>query len=326
MEQIIEVKQLTKAFTYYKKDTGIIHSFKNLIHRNTLTKMAVDNVSFSIRQGEMVGFLGPNGAGKSTTLKMLSGILHPTSGSATVMGYTPWKRHKDFKQQFSIVMGQKSQLWPDLPAADSIYLNKCIYQVEQESYQRTLDELTEMLGVRDLLHIQVRRLSLGERMKMELIASLIHRPKLLFLDEPTIGLDLLAQKAIRQFLRHYNEQTNATIILTSHYMKDIEDLCPRVILIQGGRITYDGELQQVNAEYGDKRIMKLQFHEHVEGTRLLPFGNVLHHDGTTAVIELDSANIADASRQLLELLPVSDVLIAEIGAEEGIEALFQRQS
>jgi ABC-2 type transport system ATP-binding protein len=218
----------------------------------------VRQISFQIEEGEMVGFLGPNGAGKTTTLKMLSGILHPTGGTASVLGFTPWERKKAFKMQFAIVMGQKNQLWWDLPANESLYLNKCIYEVDDRTYQATLNELTELLDVKDLLSVQVRRLSLGERMKMELIAALIHKPKLIFLDEPTIGLDILSQKKMREFFKYYNREKKATIILTSHYIADIEDLCKRSIIINQGRIVYDGDLQGVNEVFAQSKVIKLQ--------------------------------------------------------------------
>ena len=189
----IVVKHLSKSFDYYKKELGLKNSVRNLFHREKLVKAAVRNISFEVAEGEIVGFLGPNGAGKTTTLKMLSGIVYPTQGQASVLGFTPWERKKAFKMQFAIVMGQKNQLWWDLPANESLYLNKCIYEIEDREYQATLDELTELLDVKDLLSVQVRRLSLGERMKMELVAALLHKPRLIFLDEPTIGLDILSQ-------------------------------------------------------------------------------------------------------------------------------------
>ena len=187
---------------------------------------------------------------------MLSGILHPTGGGASVMGFTPWERRKAFKMQFAIVMGQKAQLWWDLPANESLYLNKCIYEIDDKVYQHSLAELTELLDVKDLLNVQVRRLSLGERMKMELIAALIHKPKLIYLDEPTIGLDIISQKKIREFLKYYNQEKNATVILTSHYMEDVEDLCKRAIIINQGRIVYDGDLKGVNDVFAQSKVIK----------------------------------------------------------------------
>jgi ABC-2 type transport system ATP-binding protein len=216
-----------------------------MLRREKLIKEAVKSISFNVEPGEIVGFIGPNGAGKTTTLKMLSGILFPTSGTATVGGFVPWERKKAFKMNFSIVMGQKTQLNWDLPALESFNLNKCIYEVEDAEYKKTIGELIDLLEVEPLLRKQVRRLSLGERMKMELIAALVHRPKIIFLDEPTIGLDFMSQKTVREFIKQYNEKTGATILLTSHYMGDIESLCKRAIIINDGNIIYDGNLSDI---------------------------------------------------------------------------------
>ena len=233
---VIRVEHLKKEFEYYKKGTGLQGSLHNLFHREMLKKEAVKDISFSVERGEMIGLLGPNGAGKTTTLKMLSGILFPTAGEVEIDGYIPWERKNAFKRRFSIVMGQKNQLWWDLPASDSFYLNKCIFDVPDGEYRRTVEELSELLDVKDLMNVQVRRLSLGERMKMEILAALIHRPDILFLDEPTIGLDILSQQKIRDFLKTYNEQTKTTVILTSHYMRDIEELCRRAVIINQGQL------------------------------------------------------------------------------------------
>jgi ABC-2 type transport system ATP-binding protein len=273
----------------------------------------------------MVGFLGPNGAGKTTTLKMLSGILYPTSGKASVLGFTPWERRKAFKMQFAIVMGQKAQLWWDLPANESLYLNKCIYEVEDRAYQSTLAELTELLDVKHLLNVQVRRLSLGERMKMELIAALIHRPRLVFLDEPTIGLDIISQKRIREFLKFYNQQRRATIILTSHYMQDVEDLCRRTIIINQGRIVYDGDLLRVNDLFAQSKIIKLQLSTPVSLGELSAFGQVRAHDPASATLQVLRSEVKERSKAILDQLPVFDFTIEDVPVEEGIALLYQQQ-
>ena len=218
----ISVKNLNKVFTYYEKKEGFQHSLKNLLVRKQKTKEAVKNISFDIDSGDIIGFLGPNGAGKTTTLKMLSGILYPTSGEVHVLGYCPWKRQKEFKMKYSMVLGQKSQLWPDLPASETFRLNQYIYEVDERKCKMLLDELTEYLDVKHLLNVQVRRLSLGERMKLELIASLIHSPQLIFLDEPSIGLDLVSQKKIRSFIRYWNEQYKTTVNL--ELSSEIDDM------------------------------------------------------------------------------------------------------
>ena len=322
---IITVQGLTKSFEYYKKELGLQNSFKNLFFRQKLYKEAVCDISFEVAEGEMVGFLGPNGAGKTTTLKMLSGILHPTAGQASVLGYTPWERKKAFKMQFAIVMGQKHQLWWDLPANESLYLNKCIYEIEDKAYRDTLAELTEMLDVKDLLSVQVRRLSLGERMKMELIAALLHRPKLIFLDEPTIGLDILSQMKIREFFRYYNQEKKATVILTSHYMQDVENLCRRSIIINQGRIVYDGDLHRVNELFAQSKVIKLKLSQPVERDDLAIFGEVKEHSEFTVTLQVPRLDLKERSKAMLDCLPVVDFNIEDIPVEEGIALLYQRR-
>jgi ABC-2 type transport system ATP-binding protein len=322
---LIQVDHLSKSFDYYKKALGLKNSFKNLFSRETLTKIAVNDISFDIEAGEMVGFLGPNGAGKTTTLKMLSGILHPTDGRASVLGYVPWERKKAFKMQFAIVMGQKNQLWWDLPANESLYLNKCIYEIDDKMYETTLAELTEMLDVKDLLDVQVRRLSLGERMKMELAAALIHKPKLIFLDEPTIGLDILSQKNIREFFKYYNEQEKATVVLTSHYMEDVENLCKRTIIINRGRLVYDGDLRRVNDLFAQSKIIRLQLSNSVDRETLAAFGEVKDHTEFAATLEVPRTDVKECSKAILDQLPVMDFNIEDIPIEEGIALLYQRQ-
>lgn len=320
----IIVKDLSKTFEYYKKEVGLRHSLTNLYARKKLYKEAVNKVSFEIEEGEIVGFLGPNGAGKTTTLKMLSGILYPSAGEASVLGYNPWKRQKAFKRQFSIVMGQKNQLWWDLPANESFNLNKAIYEVDDHQYKRTLGELTELLEVRDLLDVQVRRLSLGERMKMELIAALLHNPKVLFLDEPTIGLDIISQRKIREFLKQYNQTKRTTIILTSHYMEDIQFLCKRTIVINNGSVVYDGDLARVNDTLGDRKVIKLQLEEPVEVNRFRSYGKILSYDGIYVHIEVDRSQFKSCAQSLLANFPVVDLTIEDIPIEEGIARLFER--
>lgn len=322
----IRVRELHKSFVYYRKEAGLRNSLKNLFARKSLVKEAVKSVSFDIGLGECVGFLGPNGAGKTTTLKMLSGILYPTGGEANVLGYVPWERKNEFKRLFSIVMGQKNQLWWDLPAIESIYLNKCIYDVADDIYRRSLDELSEMLDVQELLNVQVRRLSLGERMKMELIAALIHRPRLLYLDEPTIGLDFPSQKKVREFLKYYNEQFGATILLTSHYMKDVEDLCKRTIIINEGSLLYDGDLHKINDLFGERKIIRLRFSEPVAKLQLAKFGEVVMEDEYNAVLELPKYLLKEVSRAVLDSFPTVDWTIEDVPIEESISMLYHKES
>jgi ABC-2 type transport system ATP-binding protein len=242
-----------------------------------------------------------------------------------VLGYVPWERKKAFKMQFAIVMGQKNQLWWDLPANESLYLNKCIYEIDDRAYQATLAELTELLDVKDLLSVQVRRLSLGERMKMELIAALLHKPKLIFLDEPTIGLDILSQKKIRDFFKYYNQEQKATVILTSHYMADVEDLCKRAIIINQGRIVFDGDLYRVNELFEQSKVIKLQLSKPVTRETLAVFGVIKEHSDVAATLEVSRLDLKERSKAILDQLPVVDFNIEDIPVEEGIALLYQRQ-
>ncbi len=322
--EIIKVNHLSKSFSYYKKDVGLKNSIKNLFHRERLVKEAVQDISFSIDEGEVVGFLGPNGAGKTTTLKMLAGILYPTGGTTSVMGFTPWERKKDFKLNFSIVMGQKSQLWWDLPANESLLLNKNIYEISDQQYNQTLGELSELLDVKDHLKIQVRRLSLGERMKMELIAALIHKPKVIFLDEPTIGLDIISQKKIREFLKYYNQKAKTTILLTSHYMNDIEDMCSRSIIINQGRLVYDGELSKVNELFNQKKIIKLQLQSEVRESYLRTLGELKELTGSAATLEVDKAELKGRLKTILDSDLILDYTVEDVPLEEGISLIYQK--
>ncbi|MBB3108127.1 ABC-2 type transport system ATP-binding protein [Paenibacillus phyllosphaerae] len=321
---IISVDQLSKQFAYYNKEVGLKSSIRNLFKRETLYKDAVKQVSFVVEEGEMVGFLGPNGAGKTTTLKMLSGILYPTAGKVSVMGYTPWERKKEFKRQFAIVMGQKNQLWWDLPANESFHLNKTIYEVEDGVFRKTVEELSELLDVTKLMNVQVRRLSLGERMKLELIAALLHKPKVIFLDEPTIGLDIISQKKIRDFFKYYNQQHKLTVILTSHYMNDIQDLCKRTIIINDGKVAYDGDLARVNDLLNQKKIVKIKLSDVVEEGVLLRYGDMKQYELTEAVLEIDRDEVKAILKQMLDDLPIIDFTIEDLPIEDGIAILYRK--
>jgi ABC-2 type transport system ATP-binding protein len=246
----IRVQKLTKSFRVAQKEPGLKGAVKGLVVRRYRAVHAVRQMSFEIPEGELVGFLGPNGAGKTTTLKMLSGLLHPTSGDADVLGFSPWKREAAFQKQFTMVMGQRTQLWWDLPCWDSFLLNKEIYEVSDADFRATVDELTSLLEIGDLLDVPVKKLSLGQRMKAELACSLIHRPKVLLLDEPTIGLDVVMQKKVRDFILAYNRRWKATVLLTSHNMEDVAELCTRVLLINHGRLLFDGSLPQLQERFG----------------------------------------------------------------------------
>jgi ABC-2 type transport system ATP-binding protein len=251
---VIDVVDLAKQFRVAKKEPGLRGALRGLVAPHYFDVKAVQKVSFSVNEAELVGFLGPNGAGKTTTLKMLSGLLHPTSGEARVLGFVPWKRERAFQKQFTMVMGQRTQLWWDLPAWDSFLLNKEIFEVPDDQFHETIEELSTLLEIKDLLKVPVKKLSLGQRMKAELACSLLHRPKVLLLDEPTIGLDVVMQLKVREFIRSYNRKWKATVLLTSHNMDDVEELCTRVILINHGRLLFDGSLQQLGLRYGQDRL------------------------------------------------------------------------
>lgn len=260
----VEVKELTKKYYYLEKKGGFKESIKSLFKSTKKEKIAVKDVSFSIKYGEIVGLIGPNGAGKTTIIKSLTGIIKPSQGEIKVLGYEPSKLQDEFKKKYAVVMGQKSQLWWDLPAIDTFYLNKELYEISDEIFEENLEYFVELFDVKDILHVQVRQLSLGERMKMEVIACLMHNPQIVFLDEPTIGLDAIAQKQMRKFLKKVNQEKGITIILTSHYMQDIEDLCNRVIIINKGTCMYEGSLENLLTKYREFKILTVTFNESVQ--------------------------------------------------------------
>jgi ABC-2 type transport system ATP-binding protein len=321
----IKVSHLSKTYEYYKKQPGLWASVKGLFHREKLYKKAVKEISFEIGEGELVGFLGPNGAGKTTTLKMLSGILYPTSGQAKVLGHLPWKREPAYQKQFALVMGQKNQLWWDLPAMESFILNKEIYEVSDADFKQNLDELVELLEIKDILDVQVRKLSLGQRMKCELVAALLHKPKVLFLDEPTIGLDVVAQKNIRDFIKQYNQKNKTTILLTSHYMEDVKEMCKRVIIIEEGEIMYDGDLASLIEKYAPYKVLKITFEgEGVKKEDVEKFGNLVKFTPHSVTLQVPRAKAKDAARDILSSdLPVDDILIDEVDISDVVRKIFQ---
>ena len=323
---VIEVNGLTKAFRTYKKPPGFSGAVKGLFHRQYDQTLAANEVSFKIESGELVGFLGPNGAGKTTTLKMLAGLLYPTSGSAKVLGYTPWERADGYRRQFALVLGQKNQLWWDLPARESLELNAKIYGIPKDRFERTLSEMSELLAVRDKLNVSVRELSLGERMKMELIASLLHQPKVLFLDEPTIGLDVTSQKTVRDFIRRHNARQKTTILLTSHYMADIQALCERVIIIDHGRIFFDGKLSEIVDRFADSKLITIQCEkaEDFPAENLARYGEVVEKNAGSIKFKVRRDRVIAACKSLLDDLPVSDIDIQEVPIEDVIRQIFAR--
>jgi ABC-2 type transport system ATP-binding protein len=325
---VIQVDGLTKTYRSYKKQPGFKGAFRGLFKREYENIDAAKNVSFQVTQGELVGFLGPNGAGKTTTLKMLAGLLFPTSGTASVLGYVPWQRQDGYRRQFALLLGQKNQLWWDLPARESLELNARIYGIPKEKFEKTVDELTALLTVRDKLNIMVRELSLGERMKMELIASLLHEPKILFLDEPTIGLDVITQKTVREFLREHNQRRKTTILLTSHYMADIQELCHRVIIIDKGTIFFDGALSQVLDRFADFKMVTIHLANtaKVDRAALEYYGEVVEQNEVVVKFKIKRERVITACKELLDRLPVQDIDIEEVPIEEIIRKIFARDS
>lgn len=317
----IETHELTKVYRTYKKAPGLWGAIRGLGRREYEDLRAADRVSFSIEEGELVGFLGPNGAGKTTVLKMLSGLLNPTGGSAKVLGFTPWERRDEMKRQFALLMGQKNALWWDLPARESLELNRAIYGIERARFTRMVGELTEMLDVADKLDVMVRELSLGERMKMELIAALLHSPKVLFLDEPTIGLDVTSQKKVREFLRRYNAEHRIVTMLTSHYMQDIEELCERVIIIDHGRIFFDGPLSAIIDRFATHKVLGLRFGDW-QGCDFARFGEVLEQSPGAVRLKIPRAQVTETTRAVLAACNITDISVEEPPVEEVIRRLF----
>lgn len=312
---------LTKVFRTYKKQPGLGGAIRGLFRRQHEDMRAADNVSFSIEEGEFVGFLGPNGAGKTTVLKMLSGLLHPTSGDARVLGHVPWHREDAMKRKFSLLMGQKNALWWDLPARESLELNRAIYGLDADHYKKIVTGLTELLDVTGKLDTMVRELSLGERMKFELIAALLHAPKVLFLDEPTIGLDVTSQQRVREFLRDYNKDHAITTILTSHYMGDIEALCPRVIIIDHGKIFFDGSLNEVIGRFATHKLIGLTFADSA-ARDLTPFGEIVEQKPQSARLKVLRDRVTETCREVLARFPVTDLNVQEPEIEDVIRQLF----
>ncbi|MFA7301274.1 MAG: ATP-binding cassette domain-containing protein [Candidatus Shapirobacteria bacterium] len=322
MNPQIKVKNLSKSFTTYVKEPGVMGSFKSLFWRKTKMIEAVKNVSFSISPGELVGFIGPNGAGKTTTLKMLSGLLHPTSGECRVLGFNPFLRDQKYLKEISLIMGQKSQLWPDLPAIETFELNKAIYEVPDMEYKEIMEEMINLLEIKDVIHQQARKMSLGQRMKCELVASLLYRPKILFLDEPTLGLDVLVQKKLRIFIKEYNKKYGATVLLTSHYMDDVKEICDRVIIINHGGLIYDGTVNNLIKQHANYKTITLIFNNKVLLSNLEKIGRVTEYDDLKASIEVPRNQVAKMASRLLSEFDVDDLDIQEPRLENIIAEVF----
>lgn len=323
---IIELQQLSKSYRVYQKSEGLAAAVRGLWRREYKEVAAVKSIDLAVEQGEFVAFLGPNGAGKTTTLKLLSGVITPSSGSARVMGFVPWERENEYRRRFALVMGQKNQLWWDLPAQESFRLHQQIYRIEPATFTRSLDELTELLKVRGLLGRPVRELSLGERMKMELIAALLHAPEVLFLDEPTIGLDVVAQHNIQKFLRYYQEQRRITIILTSHYMKDVAALCRRVVVITDGSIKYDGSLSGIIDSFSGLKILRLQLADGQSPSGLERFAEVHELELPKVTLRCPRAEVPKMLEHILKNYLVEDVAVEDPPLEDVIASLFEQSS
>jgi ABC-2 type transport system ATP-binding protein len=320
---IIEANGLSKFYRVAQKKEGLLGALRGLVRREYKEVRAVDDVSFTIEPGEMVAFLGPNGAGKTTTLKTLSGLIYPTSGTARVLGYVPWERADAFRRRFSLVMGQKNQLWWDLPAADSFQLHREIYSLPAADFGRTVAELTELFDVVKLTRQPVRELSLGERMKMELIAALLHQPQLLLLDEPTIGLDVVAQVTIQKCLREYNAARGVTMLLTSHYMRDVEALCKRVLVITHGRLVYDGALSRIADQFGQSKLLKIQFDGAAAPDDLGRFGEVTSRQGPVAELKVARGRVPDVLGAILDGYTVIDMSVQDPPLDQVIARVFE---
>ena len=328
----IRVEGLRKSYFVHERQAGLMASLRSFVRRTSREVRAVDDISFAVEPGEVVGFLGPNGAGKTTTLKMLSGLLHPTGGEVDVLGHVPWQRAKAYLRQMTLVMGNRNQLQWDIPAIDSYELNRAIYRVPRDDFRRTLDELTELLELGSLVHKPVRQLSLGERMKCEVAASLLHRPRVLFLDEPTIGLDVTLQRRIRGFIAEYNRRHGATVLLTSHYMLDVEALCKRVIVIHHGRLLFDGNLADLVKRFSPHKTIVVELGDDAgrpsgPGGQLgerdfSAFGEVVTAEEGRVTLRVPKADTARVTERLLASMPITDLTVEDPPIEEVIEQVF----
>jgi ABC-2 type transport system ATP-binding protein len=321
---IIHIHDLHKTYVVSEREAGIRAALQSLVHRRTERIKAVDGISFDLSGGEIVGFLGPNGAGKTTTLKMLSGLLHPTAGEVTVLGHVPWKREKPFLRKITLVMGQRNQLIWDIPVIDSFELNRAVYRIQASDYRRTLDELTQLLELGPLLRKPVRNLSLGERMKCEIAAALLHLPQVVFLDEPTIGLDVIMQRRIRGFIAEYNRRSGATVLLTSHYMADVEALCRRVVVIHLGRLLFDGDLSALVERFTAHKTIVVQLGDCRDD--LSSYGEVVSCEEGYVTLRVPKAETARVTERLLADLPVIDLTVEDPPIEEVIERVFAQEA
>lgn len=325
MDAAIVVSKLRKNFEVKEKASGFWSGLRSIISPDRKIIRALKGVSFSVQKGELVGFIGPNGAGKTTTLKTLSGLLYPTSGFVEVLGYDPWERKDKFLKRISLVMGQKNQLWWDLPAIETFKLNRAIYEIPSKRYEQNLANLTSLLGVEKLLNIQVRRLSLGQRMKLELVAALLHDPEILFLDEPTIGLDIISQQALRDFVYEYNKKFDATILLTSHNMDDLVNLAKRIVVINDGTIVFDGKFESLIDKFAKNKIIKISLSDEGDIKKLESIGKIVKLSYPQVTLSVSRASTAIAAAEILQNFPVADLTIEEVPIEEVIKKVFKEK-
>jgi ABC-2 type transport system ATP-binding protein len=323
---VIEIRGLAKSYRVYQKNEGLWAAVQGLFHREYREVLAVRGIDLDVDAGEFVAFLGPNGAGKTTTLKLLSGVINPTSGEARVLGYVPWERDNAYRRRFALVMGQKNQLWWDLPAAESFRLHQQIYRIDPDAFEQKKNELVDLLDVKRLLNQPVRELSLGERMKMELIAALLHSPEVLFLDEPTIGLDVVAQHNIQKFLKHYQEARQITILLTSHYMKDVAALCRRVVVINHGQIVYDGSLSGIIDRFSSHKVLTLLFNDSQMPADLSRYGEVIEQTAPRVKLRVDRGQISQVLSSVLANHTLEDVSVEDPPLEEVIAQVFAQSA
>lgn len=318
----ISVTHLKKYYQVYKRSPGFVSTLKSFVRRPVEKVEAIDDISFTISEGELVGFIGPNGAGKTTTLKCLSGLLYPTAGQISVLGFEPWNREGEYLKKISLVMGQKNQLWWDLPSSETYRLNKEIYEIKDDDFVKNLKELSELLEADNLISLPVRKLSLGQRMKMELIAALLHKPKVLFLDEPTIGLDVVMQKKMRDFIADYNKKNNSTIILTSHYMSDVKKLCKRLIIIDQGKLLYDGSLDHLVQKYANNKIISITFNKIPNKIKLEQIGEIKSYDFPKVVLSVPREKSIKASYFILKNFSVEEFNIEDPEIDDVIRHVF----
>ncbi len=320
----IAVSNLSRVFKTYNKEEGGRGVLRNLFKRKYIDLYAVKDVSFNVEEGELVGFVGPNGAGKTTTLKMLSGLLFPSSGEIDVLGFKPFDRKPEFLIQLSLIMGNRNQLWSDLPAIDTFRLNKQVYKITDKEYRRMLAELDDLLELGDIIYRPVRKMSLGQRMKCELVASLLHKPRILFLDEPTLGLDVVMQKKLREFIKEYNAKYNSTVLLTSHYMDDVKEVCNRIIIINKGIKLFDGSLKDLITEHASYKTLSITFNKEIDASSLRGIGEVEGTDGFGATIRVRKEDVPAVAHKLLSDFDVDDLDINEPSLEVIIRGIFEK--